>query len=450
MQQRSSAGVTGAYAIVTCLFFAWGFITALNDPLVAAVKGIFTLTRFEAQFIAFAFFIAYGLISFPAAALLSRARAMPSIVAALVTMIAGCGLILVAANLAVFPLVLVGLFVLASGITILQVAANPLVAALGTPQYSHFRLTFSQTFNSLGTFIAPILGAHLFLKGVEVKEGTLITPEVRAHALGGINTAYLWLCGIIAVLTLFMWLSRRTVSAAVAEDSGGVGQGLGSLIRDAVSSRWAMFGGAAIFIYVGAEVAIGTQMTAFLNDNAIWGLSDAPFGVPLLGATMGSDGIHGVSVEEAGKAVAFYWGGAMVGRAIGSGLLARFHAPRLLATFTAIACAMCLYVATVGGVTAGFVALCIGLFNSIMFPVIFTITLERSSASVEATSGLLCTAIVGGAVIPLAVGKFSEITSYHAALLIPAICYAVLCLFAIASRRAPVHLRDEPPAATIH
>ena len=157
-QQRQSAGVTGAFVIVTCLFFAWGFITALNDPLVAAVKGIFTLSRFEAQFIAFAFFIAYGLISFPAAALLARGPGpMPSIVAALITMIVGCALILAAANLAIFPLVLVGLFVLASGITILQVAANPLVAALGDPQYSHFRLTFSQTFNSLGTFIAPIL-----------------------------------------------------------------------------------------------------------------------------------------------------------------------------------------------------------------------------------------------------------------------------------------------------
>jgi FHS family L-fucose permease-like MFS transporter len=450
-QQRQSAGVTGAFIIVTCLFFAWGFITALNDPLVAAVKGIFTLSRFEAQFIAFAFFIAYGLISFPAAALLSRTRAMPSIVMALVMMIAGCALILLAANLAVFPLVLVGLFVLASGITILQVAANPLVAALGNPDYSHFRLTFSQTFNSLGTFIAPILGAHLFLKGVEVKEGTVITPEVRAHALAGIDMAYFWLCGLIALLTIFMFLSRRTVTSALPQEPRSASQQtIGSLISDAFSSRWAMFGGLAIFLYVGAEVAIGTQMTAFLNDNAIWGLSDAPFRVPLLGATMGSDGIHGVSVEEAGKAVAFYWGGAMVGRAIGSGLLARFNASGLLATFTAIACAMCIYVASVGGVSAGFVALCIGLFNSIMFPVIFTITLERSSASAEATSGLLCTAIVGGALIPLLVGKFSEITSYHAALIIPAVCYAVLCVFAIASRRARVQLRDEPAAATIH
>ena len=450
-QQRQSAGVTGAFIIVTCLFFAWGFITALNDPLVAAVKGIFTLSRFEAQFIAFAFFVAYGLISFPAAALLSRTRAMPSIVMALVTMIIGCGLILLAANLAVFPLVLVGLFVLASGITILQVAANPLVAALGNPDYSHFRLTFSQTFNSLGTFIAPILGAHLFLKGVEVKEGTIITPEVRAHALAGIDMAYFWLCGLIALLTIFMFLSRRTVTAALPQEPRSTSQqSIGSLISDAISSRWAMFGGLAIFLYVGAEVSIGTQMTAFLNDNAIWGLSDAPFRAPVLGATMGSDGVHGVSVEEAGKAVAFYWGGAMVGRAIGSALLARVNASALLATFTAIACGMCLYVASVGGVTAGFVALCIGLFNSIMFPVIFTITLERSSASAEATSGLLCTAIVGGALVPLVVGKFSELTSYHAALLIPAICYAVLCLFAIASRRAKVHLQDEPAVATIH
>ena len=449
-QQRQSAGVTSAYAIVTCLFFAWGFITALNDPLVAAVKGIFTLSRFEAQFIAFAFFIAYFFMSFPAAVLVSRTKAMPSIVAALITMIAGCGLILLAANLAVFPLVLVGLFVLASGITILQVAANPLVAALGDPKRSHLRLTLSQTFNSLGTFIAPILGAHLFLKGVEVKEGTVITPAVRSQALSGIDTAYLWLFGIIAALTIFMWLSRKTVSDAVAAPSDQSKKTLFGLIGDAFADRWTLFGGLAIFLYVGAEVAIGTQMTAFLNDNSIWGLSDIPFSVPLLGPTMGSDGIHGVSVEEAGKAVAFYWGAAMVGRAVGSALLSRFEAPKLLAGFTATAAAMCLYVVLVGGVSAGFVALAIGFFNSIMFPVIFTITLERSTASEEATSGLLCTAIVGGALIPLIVGKLSEHAGYHGALIVPALCYGVLCAFAFAARRAHVHLRDEPSVATIH
>jgi len=247
-----------------------------------------------------------------------------------------------------------------------------------------------------------------------------------------------------------MWLSRKTVGSAVDEGERRGGQKIGVLITDALSSRWAVFGAIAIFLYVGSEVAIGTQMTAFLNDNAIWGLSDAPFQVPLLGSAMGSDGVHGVSVEEAGKAVGFYWGGAMVGRAIGSLLLARISAPKLLAVFTAVACAMCLYVATVGGISSGFVALSIGLFNSIMFPVIFTITLERSSASPEATSGLLCTAIVGGAAIPLLVGKVSEFTSYHMALIVPALCYAVLCVFAVAAHRGRVGLREEPAAATIH
>lgn len=428
----TTSGATAAFIVVTCLFFAWGFITALNDPLVAAVKGIFTLSRVEAQLVAFAFFIAYGLVSFPAAALVARVRAMPSILLALGMMIAGCLVMLAAANLAVFPLVLLGLFVLASGITILQVAANPLVAALGDPRLSHFRLTLSQTFNSLATFIAPILGAHLFLKGLEVKEGAVVTEAVRAQALAGIDSAYFWLCGIIAALTLFMFLFRKTVNAAAPAPTGERKE-LVALIAEAFSSRWAMLGALAIFLYVGAEVAIGTQMTAFLNDDAIWGLSNAPFDLPILGTAMASDGVPGVSVEEAGKAVGFYWGGAMVGRAIGSLLLPRISASRLLAAFTAISALMCAYIFLMGGVAAGFVALSIGLFNSIMFPVIFTLTLERSSASAEATSGLLCTAIVGGALVPLLVGKVSELTSYHAALIVPAGCYAALCLFALAS-----------------
>jgi len=428
-------GAAAAFAVVTCLFFAWGFITALNDPLVAAVKGVFTLTRVEAQLVAFAFFIAYGLVSFPAAGLIARLRPMGAILFALAMMCAGCLTMLAAANLAVFPLVLVGLFVLASGITILQVAANPLVAALGDPKHSHFRLTLSQTFNSLATFVAPILGAHLFLKGVEVHEGAVVTEAVRRHALGGIDTAYFWLCGMIAALALFMFLSRGVVNAALPPARGGPRHGVGALIGQALASPWALFGGLAIFLYVGAEVAIGTQMTAFLNDAGIWGQSDVPFSVPLLGSVMGSDGVHGVSAEEAGKAVAFYWGAAMVGRAVGSLLLAHFTAPRLLATFTAVAALLCLYVVIVGGVGAGFVALAIGFFNSIMFPVIFTITLERSTASEEATSGLLCTAIVGGALVPLLVGKLSELTSYHAALAVPALCYILICVFAFRAHK---------------
>jgi FHS family L-fucose permease-like MFS transporter len=164
---------------------------------------------------------------------------------------------------------------------------------------------------------------------------------------------------------------------------------------------------------------------------------------------MGSDGVLGVSAQEAGKAGAFYWGGAMVGRAVGSVLLARFDAAKLLAVFTAIAAAMCLYVFQFGGVTGGFVALSIGLFNSIMFPVIFTLTLERSSASEEATSGLLCTAIIGGAFIPLLVGKVSGMHDYAFAMIVPAACYVALCFFAIAAKKARI-VRAESEAASVH
>ena len=443
----SKPTVRAAFAAVTTLFFAWGFITSLIDPLVAAVKGIFTLSNVEAQLSAFAFFIAYGLVSFPAAMLIGRLRAVPAILLALTMMAFACLIMLGAANLAVYPLVLLGLFVLASGITILQVAANPLAAALGDPKGSHFRLTLSQTFNSFGTFIGPLIGAALFLEGVEVKEGAAITPEVRDAALAGIDRAYFWICGLILLLLAFFWLSRRTIVAA-APPPRVLGKGMGALIGEALTSRWALIGGAAIFLYVGAEVAIGTQMALLLNSDAVWGGSDAAFGVPLLGQAMGSDGVPGVSLQEAGKAVAFYWGGAMVGRAAGSVLLARFSAARLLALFTAAASAMCLYVVAVGGVSAGFVALAIGLFNSIMFPVIFTLALERSSASVEATSGLLCTAIVGGAFIPLLVGALSDQAGYVTALIAPAACYALLCLFAIAAGRVSILGRADAP--TIH
>ena len=424
-----SATVTSAYAIVTCLFFAWGFITSLVDPLVAAVKGIFQLSNLEAQLSASAFFIAYAVMSLPAAVLLSRKKAVGTVLIALGLMVAGCMIMLLAANIAVYMLVLLGLFVLASGITILQVAANPLAAALGPPERSHFRLTFSQTFNSLGTFIGPYLGAVLFLKGVEVKHGEALTEEVRQASLLGIDRAFFWIAGLIILIGFIIWMGRRVISSAAPEAPAETARrGVVATFRDAASSKWALFGGLAIFLYVGAEVAIGTQMAFFLNSDRVWG-------VPL---------------EDAAKYVSFYWGGAMVGRLIGSGLLTRFPAPALLTVFTGIACAMCVYAFAIGGVSAGFVCIAIGLFNSIMFPVIFTITLERSTASEEATSGFLCFSIVGGAAIPPLVGLVSDYSDYVTALFVPAICYAVLCYFAIAAgrariaRRAPVETPVEP------
>ena len=421
-----------AFAAVTTLFLAWGFITSLVDPLVAAVKGIFTLTDFQAQTSAFAFFLAYLLVSIPAAALVGRFKPVPSIIFALCMMIMGCLLMLVAANSANYWFVLLGLFVLASGITVLQVAANPLAAALGDPRFSHFRLTLSQTFNSFGTFMGPLLGAHLFLNGLEVKQGTVVTDVARAEALAGIDSAYFWICGLIAALALFFWFSRHVVGRAAPLVNSNSG------LLSAFRCKWALLGSLAIFVYVGAEVSIGTQMAFFLNDNSIWGQSDVPFSVPLLGYLMGSDAVPGVSLQEAGKAVSFYWGGAMIGRAVGSLLLTKVQAHRLLATFAMIAAFSCFYVFMVGGVSAGFAALGIGLFNSIMFPVIFTLTLERSSASAESTSGLLCTAISGGAVIPLIVGIVSGMHGYGFALIVPGLCYIAVILFAVIAGLKPV------------
>ena len=334
-------------------------------------------------------------------------------------------IMLLAANIAVYTLVLLGLFVLASGITILQVAANPLAAALGPPERSHFRLTFSQTFNSLGTFIGPYLGAVLFLKGVEVKEGTALTAEVREASLLGIDRAFFWIAGLIILVAVVIWMGRRVISASAPEAPAETARrGIMATFRDATSSSWALFGGLAIFLYVGAEVAIGTQMAFFLNSDRVWG-------VPL---------------EDAAKYVSLYWGGAMVGRLIGSALLTRVPAPALLTVFTGMACAMCLYVFAVGGVSAGYVCIAIGLFNSIMFPVIFTITLERSTASEEATSGFLCFSIIGGAAIPPLVGLVSQNSDYVTALIVPAICYAILCFFAISARRARIaHRAPELP-----
>jgi len=447
---KAGRSALGAFVVVTSLFFAWGFITSLIDPLIAAVKGIFSLNDLEAQLSASAFFIAYGVMSFPAAVLLARRKAVPTVLIAIAMMVAGCLTILLAANIAMYSLVLLGLFVLASGITILQVAANPLAARLGPPERSHFRLTLSQTFNSFGTFIGPYLGAVLFLRGVEVKHDIAITPEVRDAALAGIDRAFFWIAGLLLLLMLLIWASRRLIAAAAPPPpSETATRGMVATFREACSSRWAVFGGAAIFLYVGAEVAIGTQMALFLNSDGVWGGSEAPFAVPLLGWVMGSDGIAGVSLQEAGKAVAFYWGGAMVGRAIGSALLVRLNAARLLAIFTAVAAGMCLYIWFFGGVSAGFVALCIGLFNSIMFPVIFTLTLERTTASEEATSGFLCFSIIGGAAIPPLVGYVSGHSSYIFAFIVPAICYAILCLFALAALKARV-VGEAAPGAVVH
>ncbi|MBS0504568.1 MAG: MFS transporter, partial [Proteobacteria bacterium] len=243
-----------AFAAVTTLFFAWGFITSLVDPLVAAVKTIFRLSNVEAQLTAFAFFIAYGLVSLPAAALIGRMGQIPASLTGLGMMAGGCLVILGGGQAGSYEAVLGGLFLIASGITVLQVAANPLAAVLGPPDKSHFRLTLSQAFNSLGTVLGPLIGARLLLRDLDKAQG--------AEALGRVGTSFLMLAGLIVALGLFLWRMRRPIEE-VAPPVRGTPSPLASL-RTALRSRWAVIGAAAIFLYVGAEVAIGTQMALFL------------------------------------------------------------------------------------------------------------------------------------------------------------------------------------------
>lgn len=422
-----------AFITVTILFFAWGFITSLIDPLVAAVKGIFSLTDVMAQLSASAFFIAYGLVSVPASLLVARRGSSTSILLALALMMGGCLIMLLAANLAVYVLVLAGLFALAGGITILQVTANPLAASLGDPARSHFRLTLSQTFNSVGTFVGPFIGAVLFLEGLDVKDGALVSAETRSNALLGIDQAYFWLAGLIGALACYFWFFRKLIDSV--EPEAAPATGLAVILRDGLGSRWTRIGAVAIFLYVGAEVSIGTMLALFLHSDAIWGSADAPRVFAPLASFMQLDATPGVSLLEAAKAVSLYWGGAMAGRLIGTYLLTRLPAALLLCVCSVSAAILCFFVFTVAGPASGFAALSIGLFNSLMFPTIFSLSLERSNTRPEVTSGVLCTAIIGGAVTPLIAGWVSDRWTYSTAFVVPMICYLAVAVFAVLAFR---------------
>ena len=415
---ESRHGQGAALASITTLFFAWGFITVTVDPLIATLKAIYHLTYAEVMLTQFAFFMAYGVVSLPAAALVARLGYPRAIVSALGIMIAGCLCIPIATQADTFIIVLVAMFIIASGITILQVAANPLAAQLGPVESSHFRLTLSQAFNSLGTTLAPYLASSIMLAGgmFAVQSGAEVTVQQRAESLRHIDYAFLIIAGLIALLALFIWSVRaRLTRATPAAAPGGR-----AALSEALGSRWALLGALAIFLYVGSEVSIGSTMTNFLH-------RDDVFGVPL---------------ERAGKLLSLYWGGAMVGRFIGSALLRRVRAGLLLAATAAIAALLCLTVSQAAGATAGWAALSIGLFNSIMFPVIFTLTLERSTASDAATSGLLCMAIVGGAVLPLIVGQIADHAGLHAAYVVPLLGYACISTFGFAAARVRVATLD--------
>lgn len=416
--KTGAPGTAIAFGYVTTLFFAWGFVTSLIDPLVASVRGVFQLSFAEAMLTQFAWFIAYGVASLPAAAVLSRLGYSGSIIAALATMVLGCLIVPVSTMADFYPGVLLALFVIASGVTLLQVAANPLSAGLGKPESSHFRLNFSQSFNSLGTVLGPILGASIMLSGGMFAAGALADHAAsRTESLRAIDTAFLMIGGFFALLALFIWTARKRINnAAPPKEAGGIASPL-----KAFKSPWALFGGLAIFLYVGSEVAIGSVMTNFLH-------SPDTLGLPL---------------EDAGRMVSFYWGGAMVGRFLGSALLFTKKVPAglLLSVCTLVAAVLCLVVWQTSGPLAAYIALSIGFFNSIMFPTIFTLTLERSTAPTSATSGLLCVAIVGGAALPYIAGLIVDGAggNIHPSFIVPMLGYLGVAAFAIAAARSKVN-----------
>ena len=396
---------------VFALFFVFGGITSLNDVIIPKLKELFTLSYAEAMLVQSAFFAAYFLVSLPGAAIVKRIGYMRTAVVGLVMMAAGCLLFVPAAASGVFAMFLGALFVLAAGITIVQVVANPLISMLGKPGTAHSRLTFAQAFNSLGTTIFPYVGSALILGSLAQVDVTQLTgtalDEYRVTEAQVIVRTYLGLAAALLVVAAVVWWRRnRLVETQVTDTT--VHHPF-SLLRQ---PRFG-YGAACIFLYVGAEVAIGSIIVNYLMQTDVLGLGQ----------------------EAAGKHVPLYWGGALIGRFIGSYFLRVFSPGKVLACVTTAAIALLFISATSAGAMSGWSLLAIGLFNSIMFPTIFSLACEGLGRRAAEGSGIICVAIVGGAIVPLITGHAADLVGLKLALAVPAICYAGILGFGVYARR---------------
>ena len=412
-----------ALIVITAVFFMWGFLTALNDILIPHLKAVFELNYAQAMLVQMTFFGAYFLMSLPAGRVVARLGYKKSIVTGLV--IAGIGALgfWPAAGLRVYIAFLGALFVLATGITILQVAANPYVALLGPEKTSSSRLTLAQALNSFGTFLAPWFGSLLILS-TRVKSAdeikALAAPDqllYRAHEAQSVQMPYIGLAIVLVLLALFVWLFRLPALEENTEKADPGHRGL----FDALRYPHVLFGVLGIFFYVGAEVSIGSFMVNYLS-------------LPNIG--------H-MSEQQAAHYVSLYWGGAMVGRAIGSALLAMFSPRRLLAIFAVINILLLIVTMSTQGDTAMYSIVAIGLFNSIMFPTIFSLGIERMGPLTDKASSLLIMAIVGGAVLPLIEGLLADRIGIQHAFFLPLLCYAYIVFYGLSGSR----IRGETPHA---
>ena len=401
----------GLQPFVFALFFIFGGITSLNDVIIPKLKELFTLSFFEASLVQFCFFIAYAVIGIPGARFVKRIGYMRGAVAGLLTMMVGCLLFIPASQSAVFGVFLFAYFILATGVVLVQIVANPLISLLGPPQTAHSRLTFAQAFNSLGTTIFPYVGSILILGSLAtVTAAQLSGAELDAYRTaesGAIVRGYLGLAVALAVVAAVVWLFRNRLRGERHETTT-LAEGLTLLKRPRFG-----YGAACIFLYVGAEVAIGSFIVNYLMQADVLNLPE----------------------QAAGKLISLYWGGALVGRFIGSGLLRLVSPGLLLATVCAGAIALIAVSANSTGTLAGYSLLAVGLMNSIMFPTIFTLACEKLGPRAADGSGIINVAIAGGAIVPAIYGALADSVGLAAALTLPAICYAIIFGFGVFARR---------------
>jgi MFS transporter, FHS family, L-fucose permease len=425
-ENAGSSVQTGASAfmvpLVIFLFFAWGFTTSLNDPLIAKLKGLFSLSYAEVMLTQSAFFLGYCVFSIPSGLVLAKLGYIRTVALGLAVMAVGCLLFAPAAMTGIYPSFLGALFIVAAGMALLQVAANPYIAVLGTPRNASSRLTFAQSFNSLGTFLGPLVGALFLLqRGVAAPSGADETAlkAARVAEASLVQVPFLAIAAVLLAFALLFWALRRVPSPPTG--TANVNPFSWRVLR----RPRLMFGVVAIFLYVGAEVAIGSGLTNYLMQASVVG--NHAIGIGQRASEILEQLFHRHwsfnSAQVAGAMVSIYWGLAMIGRFIGSGVLSLVRPGRVLTFNAVLAIVLAVVSSQTTGATAAVAVLAIGLANSVMFPTIFTLALEGMGEDTSKGSSLLCTAIVGGSVIPYVYGWAADLHGLALALLIPASCY---------------------------
>lgn len=416
-----------SFILLTTLFFLWGFITVLVDSLVPRLRELFTLTYAQAIMVQFAFFGAYFILSVPASYILSKIGYKKGIILGLLTMALGCLLFYPAASYRVFGIFILAYFILAGGMTILQVAANPFVAVLGSEEGASSRLNLSQAFNSLGTAIAPAVGA-LFILSDTIKskdEIAKLTETAKESYLvseaSAVQKPFLGLAiFVVAIAVIFLFAKLPKL---ISEKSEGT-------YAAAFKQKNLMLGVLGIFFYVGAEVSIGSFLVNYFQDMNMVPLireNSALMSIAEFVAKMFNKPLDGADDKALlGLFVVIYWSGAMIGRFVGSYLTKIMKPGKVLGIFATIAIALIIISISSTGLLSMWSILAVGLFNSIMFPTIFTLAIDGIGELKPKGSGLLCMAIVGGAIIPLICGKLIDTNGFKMAFLCITICYGYI------------------------